>query len=356
MIFYKKLKKVDIKDNFTNIHIFELYFNLLMLRYKHYVHIQWDDTTIELLPYDKRTTYIISNTSCDESNNYKFITPIMKHRIVFKYEDYILDEYSGYTIEEQLYKNINVITHKKIMKNYDVFKTYLGKDDKIITYLNLIDNDKPAIEVLIEMGKILFDNTDEIKVNSKNVKVLKNENKKFDLSAKIPPIKAYTNKNFCYPRFISTGRPISYMIKMCNKVINFSDLKIDNLYLPVMRYQNLYYQEKTKHNYKGTFYYIEPNSTVLLDLGKCCVFSTKVEAYIVLQNRLNSFITTRLKEELEFLSNENELWKNLLLMNISELYDIMTNFYTHPLYNESDIKKYWILQFYFQQINLIIGP
>lgn len=333
MVMYRKLKSEEFnKSNFNKIFIFELYFNLLMLRYKHDINIEYDDMTIKLLPYNKRTKYVISNSV--------FITPIMKYRIVFDHESYILNEEMDYSIDFQFYKNINVIKHKNIMSIK--WNSYLEEDDEIIKYLSLIGEDVSAIDVLLGMGKLLIgENTDEIKVNLKNIRELGNEIKDFDFTKKVPPIKAYQDKNFCYPRFIATGRPISYMIEMCKKVINIKDLVKDNLYLPVMRYQNLYYQEKQKGNYKGTFYYIEPESTVLLNLGKCCVFATKVEAYCVFRQYLNS-IFDRLKDELESLSICMDMWKNVknkFKLTTLQVYEIMKDFYTHPLYNEKDVKK-----------------
>lgn len=58
----------------------------------------------------------------------------------------------------------------------------------------------------------------------------------------------------------------------------------NTLYIPVIRYTGLYYSSTpTDQKYCGKFYYVEPESTVYLNLGLCYAFGSKVQAYITLR-------------------------------------------------------------------------
>lgn len=92
------------------------------------------------------------------------------------------------------------------------------------------------------------------------------------------------------PRYPSTLRPINHMLKMCSKESKTCPSRV-KFYLPVNRYLGLYYNpeattlDKEKQEKKdkcGTFYYIEPQSNVVLDLGNVAVFASRVQAWYVL--------------------------------------------------------------------------
>lgn len=89
------------------------------------------------------------------------------------------------------------------------------------------------------------------------------------------------------PRYPATKRPVTKMEDMCKKEVQLSDLEM-GLYLPVVRYP-IYYvddekseQLKTKEKHCGTFYFFEPHSRTVLNMGKCAVFATKAHAFRVL--------------------------------------------------------------------------
>jgi len=60
-------------------------------------------------------------------------------------------------------------------------------------------------------------------------------------------------------------------------------------YLPVVRYTNIYYghvSQTTDEPYIGTFYYVDPNATTLLRLGKYEIYASKYHAFIMMLRML----------------------------------------------------------------------
>ena len=82
-----------------------------------------------------------------------------------------------------------------------------------------------------------------------------------------------------WPKYPLTNRPITRMLNRVQKheLSNCS-------YLPVVRYDKLYY---TSGSYLGKFYFYDPESTVLINLGKTRVFASKIDAvYTTLSKKL----------------------------------------------------------------------
>ena len=90
----------------------------------------------------------------------------------------------------------------------------------------------------------------------------------------------YMVRSYPIPRYQNTSRPKSEM--------NFAGNKcLQGQYLPVLRYEGLYYGGKKNEDDKddendeafcGTFYYYEPDSQVQLNLGKVLVAAGKFDA------------------------------------------------------------------------------
>ena len=93
--------------------------------------------------------------------------------------------------------------------------------------------------------------------------------------------KLYSNRYAIGSRYPSTSRPVTTM----KFTTSFC---VPGLYLPVVRYENIYYQSKTKpegKEYCGTFYYYEPHSINSISLGKTLVTSNKLHAVVELERK-----------------------------------------------------------------------
>lgn len=124
------------------------------------------------------------------------------------------------------------------------------------------------------------------------------------------------------PRYKLTRRPYSRMTNMVNnKIPN----RISNLYLPVVRYEGLYRKSRNQ-DCCGRFYYFEPDSSVLLDLGRVAAFPSKVAAYTELLARLNKLGITHVtyanrsfsvnSETMPMFEVSNyQLWRYILAVN-----------------------------------------
>ena len=94
----------------------------------------------------------------------------------------------------------------------------------------------------------------------------------------------YHDRDEPWPRYEMSGRPITQMIGMCKRSEHErKGLSIGQLYLPVVRYPDIYHPEGEKKEYCGTFYFIEPFSEILLNLGRTAVFGSKFHAYVTLK-------------------------------------------------------------------------
>lgn len=108
--------------------------------------------------------------------------------------------------------------------------------------------------------------------------------------------KAYREREIEVPRYPRTGRPMSEMTFAGNNCQSGTN------YLPVVRYESLYYSamQPTKE-YCGTFYYYEPDSTNFLNLGNCLITGNKIGAAIELLNQSENQDrrSKAIKEEIE---------------------------------------------------------
>ncbi len=87
-------------------------------------------------------------------------------------------------------------------------------------------------------------------------------------------------------RFHYTNRPVSAMNKLLPSYKRTRKAP-SGYYLPIIRYENIYYSQDTddetkKQEYCGKFFYFEPESNIYLHLGKSCFFASKVDAYMTL--------------------------------------------------------------------------
>lgn len=132
-----------------------------------------------------------------------------------------------------------------------------------------------------------------------------------------------------------------------------------NLYLPVVRYPGLYYSadddkdsdEKGQERYCGTFYYVDPESRLLLNLGRTGVFATKLHAFRQLMAQ-----TTRIRlpvgfsvatEESNAETELKKLWKSVAVNRSTSraglgLYDSaeMLEYYETVLNDASEFKLF----------------
>lgn len=88
---------------------------------------------------------------------------------------------------------------------------------------------------------------------------------------------AYVDSKYPYPRYPRTGHPVSEMPFAGNHC------RIGEFYLPVIRYESLFYNVSgTGNGTCGTFYFYEPDSTSFLNLGKVLIAANKIDAMIKL--------------------------------------------------------------------------
>lgn len=96
--------------------------------------------------------------------------------------------------------------------------------------------------------------------------------------------RAYKQDEVETPRFFSTKRPVMSSTLAGGKQENLKKLE-GHLFLPVSRYSGLYYSGLPEENreFTGKFYFYEPDSPYVLDLGKTRVFGSKYHAYSTLK-------------------------------------------------------------------------
>ena len=345
-------KDVSRRFNLSEINIFQLYYELFMLKFNYNIVI--NDINLSLLrsmKYNKSSSYLI----CDCF----FTIPNVENLILFSLKDI---KYYGniYKIDENVYQDIRDVKNNNILNlSSNIIQSFDVKSTKLYNYIYENFN-KPAIEILLKMS-MMFECkkiTDTDKKELKNLHIVSCEEKRtIDLTKYIPSVGSYHEREKLVPRFIHTGRPISYMIQMCKKLEKYipsgEEKKEEiicfdnNLFLPVIRYQSLYHPETEKKKYCGTFYYIEPESTVLLNLGKCSVFATKVHAYIALKAKLEGKTREAILDEVFNIDNFKksmniDIWKKTrdkLGLNPEQLRVIMVQFYISLLHNENEVQE-----------------
>jgi hypothetical protein len=337
---YKRLNKND---------IFQLYYNLLILKYNYNIdNIKLKSAYtkgIQFLKYNQPMSYLICDCLYTIEN--------VPYKLLFDLKS------TDYLITDEIFESIKDIKNDILNLDLDMIET----DSSTIELYNFVykNVNKSAIDVLLEMAKMIF-GSDCKKIGDKEKKEYKelhviaepdlkviacDEKKLVDLTKYIPPLDAYREREKRYPRFIQTGRPISYMIQMCKRIESKIECFKDNLFLPVIRYQSLYHPESEKKNYCGTFYYIEPESTVLLNLGRCSVFTTKVHAYIALKAKLEGKSREEILDQVFDLETFNkkrmniDIWpktQKILKLTNQQIKEIMIQFYIPLLHNENDVK------------------
>jgi hypothetical protein len=98
------------------------------------------------------------------------------------------------------------------------------------------------------------------------------------------PEDAYLNPLLDYPRYPLTQRPVT-ALSFAGNVCRHGN------YLPVSRYKIYYSVQKTEQNFCGTFYFFEPNSSAMLNLGRTLVVATKHDALLQLAPSTRDFLT-----------------------------------------------------------------
>lgn len=107
-----------------------------------------------------------------------------------------------------------------------------------------------------------------------------------------PPEEKEEKQGYRYRvQYPTSQRHVTRMTNMCAKKVNKCFLPPNKLYLPVVRYSGLFYDESSsRREYCGKFYYVDPESHVLLELGNFAVFGSKVHAYFSLAVNENETI------------------------------------------------------------------
>ena len=144
---------------------------------------------------------------------------------------------------------------------------------------------------------------------------------------------AYENPSYPYPRYSLTKRPIIELEQAGNRCNPKAD------YLPVVRYDGLYY-EQSMSNICGTFYFYEPESTNLLDLGKYLIAANKIHAIHLLTGNTDPLTsqTSRALLRYPFYRN-NMMVKGRFTPDPSE-YQTALNFISRVLQTEADVITY----------------
>jgi len=350
-------KLIDINSsNFTDENLFLLFYYYFICFCNGFLCNKIDYGKPYLIKYGKKIIYSICG--------HKFQSNIMKNIIFI--QNNVINRF------EFEYVNIRGIKTSSVFIYFDGFlEDYVYKDNenKLFKYMEK-NKESPAIDTLLYMANKIFTPINELK-NDKIDLIFSCEQKEIDLETSIPPIAAYADREYNYPRFIETGRPKSYMIQMCKQIVpSLSDetclLLKNNLFLPVLRYQNIFHKEKTVKTFCGTFYYFEPESSVMLNLGRCAMFGSKIHAYIVLlavknkttkEKELNKLFNPKYIENLinerkkdkkkgnfenDDIKQMQELWydfKGDTKITTKQLIEIQTQFYIPIFYKESEVKE-----------------
>jgi hypothetical protein len=154
----------------------------------------------------------------------------------------------------------------------------------------------------------------------------------------------YSHPNTPYPRWPMTYRPINKMgfvhEKCSDKSKNtFNDT--EKYYLPVVRYEGIYYSNvRTNNEYCGTFYYYEPNSNVFIDLGNVLITGNKYDALRELSDEDwsedISVSLARLKSGKPYTEEETIAYRRYKLSDFTEI----DKFFTKILTDEEDVDSY----------------
>ncbi len=106
-------------------------------------------------------------------------------------------------------------------------------------------------------------------------------------------------------------------------------------YLPVIRYEGIFFDVDDKKKYCGKFFFYEPESNIYLRLGNSCIFASKLHAYFILAN------LTQPKPELsdDFLTYHSS--QGFFKFNTSRLQCLDFGRYNHGKLQELLAKKFW---------------
>lgn len=118
-------------------------------------------------------------------------------------------------------------------------------------------------------------------------------------------LQEYKNRSITTNRFKQSLRP-------SDVTINTVPIVKGNVYLPVIRYEGLYYSKEYQSNYLGKFYFYEPESPFGINLGNFTLFANKYHTMRFFEHKLFG----------DF--NEIELIKNGIVPNILSLYYLFT--------------------------------
>lgn len=157
-------------------------------------------------------------------------------------------------------------------------------------------------------------------------------NSKGELTEKAKLRIAYLNPRFDHPRYSQTKRPVTRMAFAENHCQSGA------LYLPVVRYEELYFGISTsKSQICGTFYFYEPDSENFLNLGRCLVAANKVDALTKLNGSPDE---TAFIELLSYKLTSKELRK--LGKDVVKLpeYEEVHNFLSTIIANEKDLDNH----------------
>ncbi len=94
------------------------------------------------------------------------------------------------------------------------------------------------------------------------------------------------NDNATIMRYPSTKRPMNPMeelVPSSKRRISAQHLP-KGFYLPVVRYEGIFFDTTEKNKYCGKFFFYEPESNIYLRLGNSCIFASKLHAYFILAN------------------------------------------------------------------------
>lgn len=139
-------------------------------------------------------------------------------------------------------------------------------------------------------------------------------------------IKAYFDETINVPRYKQTKRPVMPRLLQLGKYQTLS-----HFYLPVVRYSNIYHPETEKGEFCGTFYFYEPESTTVLDLGRAAIFGSKVHAFWSM--------VTHDRQELDNQISRIPAWSKLNFGDDVKKYKLIKRaFYSNIYRNENDVK------------------
>jgi hypothetical protein len=211
-----------------------------------------------------------------------------------------------------------------------VLELYQLTEDDVMTIM--LDNDevikmKPNITIYREISKVMYLMTYDKELEKKRQKYI-NDAINFFKSYNIG-INSIIHTDWLYNDLITLANMLIVvkkdliinddLKKKINRVIESKETKLptptsneNTLFMPVLRLTGLYYSANpTDKKYCGKFYYVETESSVYLNLGRCFVFGSKVEAYTQLQIYRDSKLGNKKKQDI-ITEKETEMAKMLL--------------------------------------------